>query len=63
MSEETEELLFGDSQPKKEFEPIDEGEYEFEVASFDYKTASSGRQQLSFKLVIRSCRGRPQAAY
>ena len=53
MSEENEELLFGDSQPKKDFEPVDEQEYEFVIASFEYKTAGTGRQQLSFKLKIR----------
>ena len=53
MSEENNELLFGDSSPKKEFEPVDEQEYEFEIASFEYKTAGTGRQQLSFKLKIR----------
>ena len=53
MPEENEELLFGDSTPKKEFEPVDEGEYEFTIASFEYKTAASGRQQLSFKLKVR----------
>lgn len=53
MSEESNELLFGDSQPKKEFEPVDEQEYEFVISSFEYKTAGTGRQQISFRLRIR----------
>lgn len=53
MPEENNELLFGDSSPKKEFEPVDEGEYELEIASFEYKTATTGRQQLHFKFKIR----------
>lgn len=53
MSEENQELLFGDSTPKKDFEPVEEGDYEFVIASFEYKTASTGRQQLNFKLKIR----------
>ena len=32
---EDEGLLFGDSAPKKEFEPVDEGEYEVEIISFE----------------------------
>lgn len=53
MSEENNELLFGDSAPRDEFKPVDEQEYEFEIASFEYKTAGTGRQQLSFRLKIR----------
>ena len=53
MSEEKNELLFGDSAPRDEFKPVDEQEYEFEIASFEYKTAGTGRQQLSFRLKIR----------
>ena len=50
---EDEGLLFGDSAPKKEFEPVDEGEYEVEIISFEYRTTSTGKQQLNFKLRIR----------
>lgn len=48
-----EELLFGDSAPKKEFEPVDEGEYEVEILSFEYRKTSTGKKQLNFKLKIR----------
>ena len=48
-----EELLFGESAPKKDFEPVDEGEYEVEIVSFEYRTTSTGRQQLNFKLKVR----------
>lgn len=48
-----EELLFGDSAPKKEFEPVDEGEYEVEIVSFEYRNTSTGKKQLNFKLRIR----------
>ena len=60
---EEEELLFGDSAPKKDFDPVDEGEYEVEIASFEYRDTSTGKKQLNFKLRIREdveqkCRGR-----
>ena len=50
---EEEGLLFGDSAPKKEFEPVEEGEYEVEIVSFEYRTTSTGKRQLNFKLRIR----------
>ena len=50
---EEEELLFGDSAPKKDFEPVDEGEYEVEIVSFEYRDTSTGRKQLNFKLKVR----------
>lgn len=53
VAEQEEELLFGDSAPKKEFEPVDEGEYEVRIESYEYRTTSSGKRQLNFKLRIR----------
>ena len=53
MPEENEELLFGDSAPKKEFEPVDEGDYEVEIVSFEYRTTSTQKKQLNFKLKVR----------
>lgn len=63
IKEEEEELLFGDSAPKKEFEPVEEGEYEVEIVSFEYRDTSTGKKQLNFKLRIREdveqkCKGR-----
>lgn len=50
---ENEELLFGDAAPKLEFTPVDEGEYEVTIVSYRYKTTSTGKEQLEFKLKIR----------
>lgn len=46
-------LAFGDSAPKKEFEPVDEGEYEVKIVSYEYKNNKSGTKRLVFKLQIR----------
>lgn len=51
--ENNEELLFGDSAPKTEFKPVDEGEYEVEIVSYEYRTTATGKKQLNFKLKIR----------
>lgn len=49
-----EELLFGESAPKQKVEPIDEGDYEFEIVSHEYqKSKTSGTRQLVFKFKIR----------
>lgn len=52
--EETETLSFGDSAPKKEFEPVDEDDYEFEIDGYEMRTSASGRPYLNFKLKIRT---------
>lgn len=52
--EETEGLSFGDSAPKKDFEPVDEDDYEFVIDGYEMRTSASGRPYLNFKLKIRT---------
>ena len=53
IDEELEGLLFGDSAPKKEFAPVEEGDYEVVIVSYEYKATASGGKRLVFKLKIR----------
>ena len=54
VEEETETLSFGDSAPKKDFEPVEEDDYEFEIESYEMRNSATGRPYLNFKFRIRS---------